>query len=96
MENIRLGKRLKQYRDQQNLSVKDVSSYLKIAESTYRDWESGTKIAGPRPFIEMAKLYGVPLSELITGETVNSSLIQDIDIIISKLTEIKEKHLPLL
>jgi transcriptional regulator with XRE-family HTH domain len=63
-----LGVRLKRLREQRKLSVADTATALSISPSTYREWEYGRAILG-EPYKELAKVFNVSLTELLTGST---------------------------
>ena len=64
---------MKQLREKANLTRVDVAHYLKVAESTVRNWEVGRTeptLSVPKT-IELCRLYGVTLEEL--GQAVENS-----------------------
>ena len=48
-----------------------------VAESTYREWESGRSIRGEVGYIALADLFGVGISELILGERGSNAWIAE-------------------
>lgn len=74
-----LSKRLKHYRENQNLSIRDVAAIVKVSPSTYRGWEFGAEIKGGEAYVILAKLYNVSLGHLLTGKT--SSLEIQLEVI---------------
>lgn len=79
-----LSERLKKYRLRRKLSQKQVAEALKVPPSTYRDWEYGKKIVG-EPYMKLAEIFEVSLSELLTGKQ-NSS--KELLIIVQSLGEL--------
>ena len=67
MTNESLPNRLKRLRVGKGLSIRDVALSLDVSPSTYRAWEYGVQIKG-EPYVALAKIYHVGLSELLTGE----------------------------
>jgi transcriptional regulator with XRE-family HTH domain len=65
-----LAHRLRKLRKDKNLSAKDVAQELGVAISTYREWEYGRLIKG-EPYAKLAEIYGVSVSELITGKKIS-------------------------
>lgn len=61
------GKRLLRLRLQKDLSISEVAKRMEISPSTYREWEQGRQIKG-EPYEKLARLFGVSLSELLTGK----------------------------
>jgi transcriptional regulator with XRE-family HTH domain len=83
-----LGKRLKRLRTERNLSVKDVAEALEIPVTTYREWENERKIVG-EPYPALAKLFGIGVYELITGEkSKDSDALKSIEVIKDELAKI--------
>jgi transcriptional regulator with XRE-family HTH domain len=78
-----LGHRLRQLRSKRGLTVSEVANTLGVSVSTYREWENGRAIRG-EPYSELAKILHVTLSELLTGETSESSKI------LSEFNELEE------
>lgn len=69
-----LGIRLRQLRNERQLSASEVAQALEISVSTYREWENGRAIRG-EPYVKLAKILQVTLSELLTGEPHETSKI---------------------
>lgn len=74
-----LGKRIQTLRVNKGLSQKAVAEKLGIAASTYRDWEYGKQIKG-EPYLALAQVLQVSLTELMTGNTevTTSKIMQDL------------------
>ncbi|MNJ96839.1 transcriptional repressor DicA [compost metagenome] len=74
-----LSKRLQTLRLKQGLSQKQVADQLGIAASTYRDWEYGKQIKG-EPYLDLAGVFQVSLTELMTGnkEKVSAKILEDL------------------
>ena len=62
-----LGKRLKRLRENNHLTISFIAKKIEVSPSTYRDWEYGRSIKG-EPYMKLARLYGVSLNYLMTGE----------------------------
>ena len=69
-----LGSRLRQIRNKQGLSASDVAAALGVSASTYREWENGRAIRG-EPYVKLAKILQISLTELLTGEMTESSQV---------------------
>src|SRR6266436_7191692 len=54
---------LKQFRESENLSQREVARRIGVNESTYRQWEYGTTISG-EPYPKIAEAFGITLDEL--------------------------------
>lgn len=74
-----MGERLRKLRTQKGLTQKQVSEFIGIPASTYRDWEYGKQIKG-EPYEKLAVVLDVTISQLITGRTLRSEeLIKQLD-----------------
>jgi putative transcriptional regulator len=66
-ETVSLSKRLRNFRKDKGLTMKQVADRLGIASSTYRDWEYGRAILG-EPYLQLAQIFEVSLKELMVGD----------------------------
>ncbi|MNT06136.1 hypothetical protein D3C72_1407900 [compost metagenome] len=53
---------------------------MNIPVSTYRDWEYGKQIKG-EPYVDLAKVLDVSLTELLTGrkEPIHTRIVTDLN-----------------
>lgn len=85
--------RLRRLRLEKKLSIKNVAQALGIPPTTYREWENGRKIVG-EPYIDLSKLFGISVHELISGEKVTESdAFESLDIIQTELNKLKHNLL---
>ncbi len=68
IEKETLGQRMKRLRTDKNLSAKSMARSIDVAESTYREWESGKGLKLP-PCQKISQMLGISVTELITGES---------------------------
>ena len=61
-----LSTRLKSYRVQKRLTMKQVASAINVPVTTYREWEYGRIIRG-EPYVALAKVFEITVYELLTG-----------------------------
>ncbi len=75
-----LSKRLKTFRTRRGLNQKEVAEMLGVAASTYRDWEYGKQIKG-EPYVALAEIFQVSLTELLTGkrDLVSAKIFSDLN-----------------
>lgn len=59
--------RLKRLRNENKLTVKEMSARIGVPESSYREWEYGRAITGGEHYIQIAKVLGLSVYELLTG-----------------------------
>jgi transcriptional regulator with XRE-family HTH domain len=63
-----MNKRLRIFRELKKLSQKEVSDFISVPVSTYRDWEYGREISG-EPYLKLAEVYGVSLADILGIES---------------------------
>lgn len=68
-----LGNKLKQLRLRNNLLQKQVAEYLKVAKSTYSQYETGKSSPDYETLKKIAKLYNVSLDELLNHEIISEN-----------------------
>lgn len=91
-----IGDKLRLARNNKRMSVKDIASQLKIAESTYRDWENGRKIQG-EPYLEICRVLEVSLADLMGVESNwVKQLILDIETLDNQVKLIKKNVLSMI
>ena len=64
---MKIGEILKSRREELGLKVKDVSGFVGVADSTYRDWENGRKIQG-EPYLQLAEILNMSLMQIFGVE----------------------------
>lgn len=85
-----ISQRLKTLRENQNMTIKEVSERANIPVTTYREWESGREITG-EPYVKLAYALNVTLYELLTGEKSNvADLLTEFSKIESMLMNFKK------
>lgn len=88
--NSNFHTRLKSLRTNKGLTIQQVSNLTKIPASTYKEWENGRQIRG-EPYVHLAKVFGISLHELLTGEKSKATpALQKIDEIELMLRSLKE------
>lgn len=78
------NERLTRMRKAQGLTAKEVSDFIDVPASTYRDWENGKGLRIP-PYQKISHLLNVSLTELVTGEV---SKMQESILLLEQLEEI--------
>lgn len=66
--NIEIANRLLQLRKEHKLSQEDLASHLNISRQAVSKWERAEASPDTDNLIELSKLYGITLDELLTGE----------------------------
>lgn len=65
-----LSEKIKKLRENKNLQQKDLVDYLKIAKSTYSQYESGTRMPSLDIIMKIAEFYNVSIDYLLGHEVV--------------------------
>lgn len=68
---IEFGKRLAQMRQQSNLSQKAIAEKLKIPQSTYAGYETGSRKIPLELIVKLSKILNVSPTILILGKEIN-------------------------
>jgi transcriptional regulator with XRE-family HTH domain len=66
-DNETMGKRLKRFREEKNLTATVVARLIDVPESTYREWEYGRGLKLP-PCQKISQVLDISITELVTGE----------------------------
>lgn len=77
-----IAKKLKELREQKNLSKKQLTDKIDINYSTYNNYEAGTREPGAEQLVSLAKFHGVSVDYLLDS---NEDL--SIDVLLSMLAE---------
>jgi transcriptional regulator with XRE-family HTH domain len=72
-----LAKRLQRLRKAKAVSASQMAKRLAVAETTYREWEQERQIRG-EPYMKLAEILGVSLSELMTGEQSSQRIAESL------------------
>lgn len=84
-------KRLRNFRENRRLSMRELARLINVPETTYREWEYGRAIRG-EPYVKLARALGVSLEDLLGDEIqLPTALESDIDLIVERLLELKNK-----
>lgn len=84
-------KRLREFREDRRLSMRDLARLIDVPETTYREWEYGRAIRG-EPYVKIARALGVSLEDLLGDEVQLPAVFEkDIDLIIGHLHQLKSK-----
>ncbi len=93
--NEPIAKRLKKYREQSNLTIKEAAKLIGIPETTYREWEYGRAIRG-EPYVKIARAFHITLDELFgTQKTSTDAVEKEIDKIVEELSQLKQRLIQL-
>lgn len=65
---MEIGKKLREYRYNNNYSQQQVAKLLNISQSTYCDWESDTVFPKAENLSKLARLYDIDINDLLSPE----------------------------
>ena len=70
---LKLYERIAELRRKNKLTQKQVAEYLKVAKSTYSQYETGKSSPDYETLKKIAKLYNVSLDELLNHEIISEN-----------------------
>lgn len=73
-ENMRLGANLRRYRENNEMTQKEVANKLGVAKSTISNWETGRFYPTLPMLYQLAKLYKVSTCHLILGTEIDNDI----------------------
>ncbi len=73
----KFGQRLKKLRNNNDFTQQQVADALKIDRSTYSYYETGKTEPNYESTLKLAKIFGVTVQELLTGEIPKSSGVSE-------------------
>ncbi len=68
MNDTELGPRIKQYRQQKNLSQEALAARLEVSHQAVAKWESGQSKPSTANLLALCGVFGVSLDTLVSGE----------------------------
>lgn len=68
------GKRIAYYRKKQNMSQQDLADRLSITSQAISKWETGVALPDIELLLELSKLYGVSINELVEEHAILSKI----------------------
>ncbi|MDN3588726.1 helix-turn-helix transcriptional regulator [Pedobacter aquatilis] len=86
-----IGENIKKCRVESGLSQADVARLLKISTPAFCKIETGQTDLNISRLLQISKLFKVPASELITGETYDSESIVDLSDLKQQLVDKDEE-----
>lgn len=87
-----LGKSIKQYRTQLNLTQEKLSELLDVSTHYIYELERGIKIPSLPMLISIAELFNTTVDSLLTGNTPINHSYDELDILINSLSTDKRKE----
>lgn len=63
-----LAENIYHYRTERNMSQLDLADALEVSRQSVSKWETGAAVPELDKLVKMAKLFGVTLDELVSGE----------------------------
>ena len=95
MENI--GKNIKQLRQKRNWNQSDVAKQLQISTPAFSKIETGITDVNYSRLDQIAKLFEVPMSTLLSseGDSIQSARTEEINTLTEKLTKREEEIIKL-
>jgi transcriptional regulator with XRE-family HTH domain len=83
--------RLKRLRTERNLSAAEMARLIRVAPTTYREWEYGRGMKFP-PFLEISQVLAISVTELVTGQKIGTDRdAAELECLEKKLRELRLK-----
>ena len=70
MDQVKIGKFIALKRKEKNLTQSDLANMLYISDRAVSKWERGLNLPDASLMMELCKILGISVSELLTGEVV--------------------------
>ncbi len=77
MDQVKIGKFLKELRKEKDLTQEALAERLGVSNRTVSRWETGSNMPDTGMLIEIAELYGVSIPEIIRGERKSGEMNQE-------------------
>lgn len=90
MNQIKIGTFLKGLRKEKNLTQEQLAEMLGVSNRTVSRWKTGTNMPDISLLLEIAKLYGVTIPELIDGEGKSENMNEEVKEVVSKMSDYAE------
>lgn len=71
--------RLKEYRENKNMSQREVAEMLNISQASYWGWESGKASPNPKQILKLCKLFNCTPNDLFGFKGVHAIVAAKLD-----------------
>lgn len=78
MDQIRIGRFLKELRKEKGLTQEQTAERLNVSGRTISRWETGKNMPDISLLTEIAELYGVSIPEIISGERKSENMNEEV------------------
>ncbi len=76
MDQIKIGKFIRQLRKEKKLTQKDIAEKLNISDKTVSKWETGNGLPEVSLMLPLCNLLGISVNELLSGEKLDEKQYQ--------------------
>ena len=87
MNQLKIGKFLKQLRTEKNLTQEQLAESLNVSRRTVSRWETGFNLPDLDILVIMSDFYQVDLRELLDGERRNERMDEELKDTVMKVAE---------
>ena len=87
MDQKKIGSFLKELRKEKNLTQEQLAEKLNVSGRTVSRWETGTNMPDISLLAEIAELYEVGISEIISGERKSGTMNDEVKEVAQGLSE---------
>lgn len=96
MDQQKIGRFLKQLRNEKNLTQEELAEKLNVSGRTVSRWETGANMPDISLLVEIAEFYDVSIPEIIDGERKSENMNEEVKETGIKMAEYAEKEKELL
>jgi len=87
MDQILIGKFLKELRKEKNITQEQLADKLNVSGRTVSRWETGNNMPDISILVEMAELFDVSIPEIINGERKNEKMDDEIKTVAQSMSD---------
>lgn len=87
MDQIKIGRFIKELRKEQNLTQEELAEKFGVARRTVSRWETGSNMPDLDILVEMADFYDVDLREILDGERKSEKMNEELKETVLKVAE---------
>lgn len=92
MDQIKIGKFLKELRNEKKLTQEQMAEWLNVSGRTISRWETGSNMPDIGMLVEMTEFFDVSISEIIDGERKSEKMNQEEQETLLKVADYSENE----
>lgn len=92
MDQIKIGRFLKELRNEKRLTQEQIAEQLNVSGRTVSRWETGSNMPDIGMLVELAEFFDVNISEIIDGERKSEKMTQEEKETLFKIADYSENE----